>query len=174
MPIPLLWLGAGLAAAYASSQIAREKQVSDGHIRHFPGEDSTVVMPEDGAVVCCGIYEVFQHTGIWLDGQVVELKGNGLIRAISPQRFLQDRSGNRIYVACNAAHGPLVDEQCITRMLPRLYEYSEYDLISNNCHRFVNQCVTGLSARITRFAELNGSLSAHFGTRLHWQPIRLK
>jgi len=168
--IPLIWLGAGLAAAYAGSQIAREKQIADGHIRHFPGGHQTAVMPADGAIVCCGIYELFQHTGIWLEGRIVELRGNGLIRAVSPERFLADRSGNRIYVAANENLQPLIDSVCVSRVIPQLYQYSEYDLITNNCHRFVNQCVTGRSQQITRFAELNENLSGHFSQQIHWQP----
>ncbi len=170
MPIPLLWLGAGIAAAYAGSQIAREKQKSDGHIRHFPGEHKSEVTPVDGAIVCCGIYELFQHTGIWLDGNIVELRGNGLIRGISPSRFLADRSGNRIYVACNDSLQPLVAPEAVSNALARLYTYSEYDLVSNNCHRFVYECVSGKTGRITRFAELNAALNALFDTPIHWQP----
>ncbi|WP_414830693.1 hypothetical protein [Alteromonas sp. H39] len=173
MPLPLLWLGAGIAAAYAGSQIAREKQKSDGHIRHFPGEHQTEVTPVDGAIVCCGIYELFQHTGIWLDGNIVELRGNGLIRGISPSRFLSDRSGNRVFVACNEALEPLVAPDTVTNALDRLYTYSEYDLVSNNCHRFVYECVSGSSRRITRFAELNAALKVQFHTAIHWQPVRM-
>ncbi len=172
MPLPLLWLGAGIAAAYAGSQLAREKQKSDGHIRHFPGEHQSEVTPLDGSVVCCGIYELFQHTGIWLDGNIVELRGNGLIRAISPSRFLADCSGNRIFVACNDSLAPLVAPDSVGNALKRLYTYSEYDLVSNNCHRFAFECVSGHCRRITRFAELNAALKAQFQTPIHWQPVR--
>lgn len=173
MALPLIWLGAGLAAAYAGTKLAREKQVADGHIQHFPGDCDIAVEPLDGAIVCCGIYEVFQHTGIWVDGQIVELRGNGLIRGISPTRFLHDRSGNRIYVACDEHLVPLVDPQAVVRGVERVFEYSEYDLIKNNCHRFVHQCVTGSSRVITRFAELNEALSQHFNTVIHWQPAAI-
>ncbi len=171
MPLPLLWLGAGLAAAYAGSQLVREQLKEDGHIRHFPGEHATPVMPVDGALVCCGIYGLFQHTGIWLDGNIIELKGNGLVRGISPARFLQNRSGERIYIACDSGHRPLVEAGTVARALGRLYSYSDYDVVHNNCHRFVYEMITGVVKPITRFGELNAAVSGYFTTCIHWQPL---
>ncbi|MCU7553985.1 hypothetical protein OCL06_05175 [Alteromonas sp. ASW11-19] len=171
MPLPLLWLGAGLAAAYATSQWVREQQKADGHIRHFPGEHAEQVKPVDGALVCCGIYGLFQHTGIWLGGNIIELKGNGLVRGISPERFLHNRSGERIYIACHSNHRPLVDPKAAARALARVYSYSEYDVLNNNCHRFVYEMITGEVKPITRFGELNAAVSRYFSACIHWQPM---
>lgn len=173
MPLPLVWLGAGVAALYAGSKLSREQQKYDGHIKHFPGECQLSVMPVNGAVVCCGIYEVFQHTGIWFDGEIIELKGNGLVRAISPERFIDNRSGNRIYIACNSDLQPLVDAGCATRAASRVFEYQDYDVIDNNCHRFTLQCVFGKDVAATRFAAVNEQLNLRFETPIHWQPIDL-
>ncbi|WP_100641141.1 hypothetical protein [Alteromonas facilis] len=170
MPLPLLWIGAGAAALYAGTKLTREMQVSKGHINHFPGECAQLVTPQNGAVVCCGIYEVFQHTGIWVDNQIVELRGNGLIRAISPERFLHDRSGNRIYVACDHSRSALSSDVVAKRAIDRVFDYSEYDLIENNCHRFTHHCVSGRDEPVTRFAELNEKLCELYGTTLYWQP----
>lgn len=172
MPLPLVWLGAGAAALYAGTKLTREFQKSQGYIDHFPGECKRSVMPVDGAVVCCGIYEVFQHTGIWVDNSIIELRGNGLIRGISPERFLEERSGNTIFVACDKSLRPLVNPNTAQAATSRIFEYSEYDLISNNCHRFTMHCVTGGDRQITRFAELNAALLDAFGTKIYWQPIR--
>ncbi|RDV27406.1 hypothetical protein DXV75_05075 [Alteromonas aestuariivivens] len=171
MALPLVWLGAGLVAAYAGSQLAREQQRQSGHLGHFPGDCKMEVQPKNGSVVCCGIYEVFQHTGIWVDDQIIELKGNGLVRAVSPRRFLADRSGNRIYVACDGNLRPLVDEQAITRSVGQVFSYSEYHVWSNNCHRFVFSCISGKKQPVTRFGELNEKMYRHFGTVVHWQPV---
>lgn len=171
MPLPLVWLGAGAAALLAGSKISREMQKSQGHINHFPGECAVPVAPANGAVVCCGIYELFQHTGIWVDGQIVELRGNGLIRAISPERFLHERSGNRIYVACNQSHQPFASDDAAQRALSRVFDYSEYDLLENNCHRFTCACVVGVDHPVTRFADLNRILSEQYGSALYWQPV---
>ncbi len=171
MPIPLVWLGAGAAALYASTRVAREVQKSKGYINHFPGECHHAVEPVCGSIVCCGIYEVFQHTGVWVDGNIIELRGNGLIRAVSPQRFLEDRSGNRIYVACDDQRKPLVAPGCSELAASRLFEYSEYDVIKNNCHRFTLSCVNGYDEPITLFSELNAGLQTAFHQPIHWQPI---
>jgi len=76
MPLPLVWIGAGIAALAAGNQLLKEHQRSEGITASFPGDDPTRVVPKDGAIVCCGIYEVFEHSGIWIDGRIVELRGN--------------------------------------------------------------------------------------------------
>lgn len=47
-----------------------------------------------GAIVCCGVGGVLEHTGIWTeDNMIIEFDGNGLIKPISPTRFIKERSG---------------------------------------------------------------------------------
>lgn len=171
MPLPLVWLGAGVAAAVASSYLAKEQQKYDGHVAVFPGESKYRVKPVDGAIVCCGIYEMLQHTGVWVDDGIVELNGNGLIRLISPDRFLADRSGGRIYVACDEAGKPLVAPNTVERASDKIFDYADYHVINNNCHRFVRYCVTGNNSPLTLFGELNASLSDYFSTPIYWHQI---
>jgi hypothetical protein len=173
MPLPLVWLGAGVAAVFAGSKMARENQKANGHIKHFPGECHQAVRPVNGSVVCCGIYELFQHTGIWVDGEIIELKGNGLVRAVSPSRFISERSGNRIYVACDEFLNPLTTANAARIASNHVFDYQEYDLISNNCHRFTAQCLLGHEVDVTLFADLNEIISSKFDTKIHWQPIDL-
>ena len=172
MALPLALLGAGLVA-WAGSQIAREKQVADGYIRHFPGDDTTPVKPCDGAVVCCGIFGLFQHTGIWVDNQIVELNGNGLIRAISPRRFLSNRSGSTIFVACDTTLKPMVAPDAAYNAASRVFQYANYDVLRNNCHRFTLSCLNGQPQNITRFAEFNQAIATLFGQVVHWQPCTI-
>ncbi|NMH58658.1 hypothetical protein [Alteromonas ponticola] len=172
MPLPLIWLGAGIVAAAAGVEYAREQQKSSGDVGVFPGECKTEVEPVDGAIVCCGIYGVFQHTGIWLEGKIVELAGTGLIRAISPTRFLANRSGEKIFVACDAKLNVLTQSACVERTIATLFQFSHYDLVENNCHRYVVRCLTGSNPAITRFAQLNAALSRHYATSVHWQLAR--
>ncbi|MCW8108687.1 lecithin retinol acyltransferase family protein [Alteromonas ponticola] len=169
MPIPLIWLGAGLVAAAAGVEYAREQQKASGDVRVFPGECKGEVEPVDGAIVCCGIYGVFQHTGIWLDGKIVELAGTGLIRAISPARFLANRSGEKIFVACDKKLNALTSPDIIRRTAQTIFQYSKYDVVENNCNRYVNRCMTGTNPAITRFAQLNASISRHYSTPVNWQ-----
>lgn len=145
--------------------------MGSSQVRHYPGETHSTVQPSNGGIVCCGIYGVFEHTGIWIDGNIVELRGNGLIRGVSPSRFLDDRSGDVISIVCDNSFQPLIDPQAASRTESRLFEYCEYDVITNNCHRFVWQCVSGQIAAITSFYDLNCALSKHFVSELNWCPI---
>ena len=174
MPAPLLWLGAGLAAVYAGTQYARHEQKRSGHVAVFPGDCKIKVAPRNGAIMCCGIYELFQHTGIWLDGSIIELKGNGLVRAVSPERFIEQRSGRQIYVACDRAYEPLSDELAAQRAAQQLFSYRPYHVIDHNCHRFVWEVLSGKSVELTRFAELNARLHDYFTTAVHWQPALIR
>ncbi|GGO72919.1 hypothetical protein [Bowmanella pacifica] len=168
MPLPLLWLGVGLGALAAGKHLARH-QVRHS-VLHHPGESAQSVLVADGAVVCCGVFGVFDHSGIWMDGNVIELNGNGLIRAVSPQRFLANRSGNTIYVACDSAGNVLADALAAERAAARLFEYSAYDLLRNNCHQFVQSCLVPQGECVTLFNELNLSLARHFRQPLSWRP----
>lgn len=172
MPAPLVWLGASALALIASAKYSNEKTIEHS-VGTQPGDCDISVKPLDGAIVCCGVYEVFDHSGIWLDGNIAELKGNGLIRGVSPQRFLHDRSGEQIFIACDNQYQPLIEQGVAQRAASRLFEYSEYDVFRNNCHNFVWQCISGKDDEITRFAELNKQLSNRFNQVVHWQPCLL-
>lgn len=173
MPAPLIWLGAGLAALYAGSKYEEHKRISRTSVTHYPGEGTDEVFPENGSIVCCGIFGVFDHTGIWVDGNIIELKGNGLIRGVSPDRFIDNRSGEDIYVACNERGDALFEHAAVDRATSKLYQFSDYDVIENNCHRFVWHCISGVNEPLTRFVDLNHQLSRHFSSRISWQPIAL-
>lgn len=170
MPLPLVWIGAGLAAIAAGNHLVKEQQKSAGIVGHHPGDSHVRVEPKNGSIVCCGVYEVLDHSGIWVDGRIVELNGNGLIRAVSPARFLDDRSGEKMFVACDETFSPLFDEVAAERAASQVFQYSDYHVLNNNCHRFVRSCLTGDNKRITAFTELNEILSEHFAAAIHWQP----
>lgn len=157
MALPLLWIGAGIAAVTAGSQVVKELNRS-----------ATRVKPVDGAIVCCGIMGVFEHSGIWVEGSIIELRGNGLIRPVSPERFLAERSGSQIYIATDAHFSALQCEQTVNRAVEKLYTYEKYHVLNNNCHRFVHRCMTGNNESITRFGELNSALTRYFDTSVAW------
>lgn len=170
MPLPLIGLGVSVAAVYLGNKLVQQGVRQQGNVKVLPGDCHKLVVPQDGAIVCCGIFELLQHTGIWLDGHIVELCGNGLIRGVSPQRFLQDRSGECIYVACDNQLKPIGHWAIAERASKQLYQYVHYHVLNNNCHRFVWQMVTGKSVSLTRFAELNQRLSGYFDSAIYWQP----
>ena len=63
MPLPLVWIGAGIAAIAAGNHLVKEQQKSAGVVGHFPGESNVRVKPKNGSIVCCGVYEVLDHIG---------------------------------------------------------------------------------------------------------------
>ncbi|WJG07675.1 hypothetical protein [Aliiglaciecola sp. LCG003] len=168
MPLPLILLGAGLAALYARDKYTDSAIRNSVEVSSYPGEDDLSVLPQDGAIVSCGIFGMFDHTGIWLDGNIIELRGNGLIRAISAQRFLANRSGKKIYILCDEFAQPLIAESALDNATAQLYQYSKYHVIRNNCHRFVWRCVSGQPTAITSFYDLNQALYGYFSTSLKW------
>lgn len=172
MPAPLIWLGAGIAALYASDKMAKANQESRQRIHHYPGEGTSLVKPVNGALVCCGIYGMFDHTGIWVEGDIIELKGNGLIRGVSPERFMANRSGEQIFILCDINGNPLIAPSTDISAVAKLYQYSEYHVLSNNCHRFVWNCITGENQKITSFKELNDKLHQLFQCPLSWQIMK--
>ncbi|WP_088331398.1 hypothetical protein [Lacimicrobium sp. SS2-24] len=171
MPIPLLWLGLGAGALFATQQWHKDRQRHQ--IKFHPGETDVAVRPQNGAVVCCGIYGAFDHSGIWVEDNVIERAGNGLVRAISPQRFTARRSGNTIFVACGEEGEVLADPSVAEKAAAQVYQYEDYHLLKNNCHQFVAGCLTPNQHSITFFSELNQLLSAHYHCRLSWHPILL-
>tara|TARA_R110002167_G_scaffold158659_1_gene353914 strand:+ start:75 stop:593 length:519 start_codon:yes stop_codon:yes gene_type:complete len=169
MPAPLLWLGASAIAILAGTKYSNDKQLKES-VSSLPGSLDTKILPVNGAIVTCGVYGLFEHTGIWVDGNILELKGNGLIRGISPNRFLKERSGDYIYIACDSNNVPLIQSDATERAISRLFSYSEYDLIKNNCHKFVWHCISGEDIPLTRFSALNQKIAERFATTIHWHP----
>ena len=135
---------------------------------------NTFVTPQAGSIVCCEVYSALDHTGIWIhDETIVELSNSGLVKAVSAQRFLKERSGEHLFVACDNAHIPIVIEGCDQRAINNLFSYREYDVITNNCHRFVNYCVSGRDSELTTFANLNKQLAIQSSKNIYWDKVKV-
>ena len=177
MAIPLIWLGAAAAATYMGIKHSHKISQKRGFVDSFPGDSDVPVAPKNGAVVCCEVYNVLDHTGIWVDDRIIELNGNGLVRAISPERFLAERSGEHIFIACDEFAEPLVTHCTEERAISHIYEYRNYDLLKNNCHRFVWEMVTGkelsAGAGTTSFADFNQNLSLLHDSAISWHLLHL-
>jgi len=128
-----------------------------------------------GAVVVCEIFHLFEHSGIYIgEGQIVELQGSGLVRAVSINRFFDNRSGKHLLVACNAQGQVLVREGCYERAIAQIFTVQDYDLLNNNCHRFTQHCVSGRNLPITSFFDLKTELARVWRTDVLWPQVDLE
>lgn len=191
MPLPLLWLGAAAVSAIAvkgladdrKSQQRQRKQyykvqtLSDlerheSPIAIYPSDvlaTEQKVKPRIGAVVCCGIGGILDHTGIWVDDNtIVELDGEGLIKPISVQRFTKERSGKQVFIACDSTATPLSSELSAKRALVQIFQVRDYHVIDNNCHQFIWQCFNDNNDKVTTFKALNMKLAHFFDRKIYW------
>ena len=191
MPLPLLWLGAAAASALALKGLADDRKLQQGSRGQYlhaktladlePYESPIATYPTDifsteqsvkpqlGAIVCCGIGGVLDHTGIWLgDNTIIEVDGNGLVKPLSPQRFTDDRSGKGIFIACDSLGGPLVSEMAAQRAIEQIYQLRDYHLFDNNCHQFIWQCFQPNGLEITTFKSLSLNIAQLFDRVIYW------
>lgn len=106
------------------------------------------VIPVPGSIVYCDIITgVAEHSGIYVgDNRIIHLNGNGEVEAVSPKTFMNRLDGfntaANIYVS--SRNGKAVGSRVIAeRALKQLESSVEYNLILDNCHRFVGGCITG-------------------------------
>lgn len=189
MPLPIFWLGAAAVSALTVNELSkdRKKQQSErfsSRAKTFDDsteESSTAIYPSDlfsttqkvkpdvGAIVCCGIGGVLEHTGIWVgDNTIVEMDGNGLIKPVSIQRFTEDRTGKNVFVACDSNAKCLSIEIAAMRAIKKVFTFENYDIIDNNCHQFVWQCFKPNDKPLTTFKELNKRIAMHFKRKIYW------
>jgi hypothetical protein len=171
MAIPLLWIGAAAVATYAGVKYGDRLEQSRGAVKHFPGQSDVPVTPVSGSIVSCEVFGALEHTGIWVDDYIIELNGSGLVRSVSPTRFLKDRSGCHIYVACIDGYTPIGHADTAHRAITQLYTYRPYDVLHNNCHHFVWEMLDQSGHRVGRFSQLNQQLAHKYGQPVSWHPL---
>lgn len=191
MPLPLLWMGgAVIGAVLLADEREKRQQLERDRVlgkapKYLVANCAMVAAPSQwqkglkqvapipGCIVCCYVFGVIEHTGIWLgDDCLVELHGSGLVRAVSVKRFLAGRTGSQIYLACNHLHQPLIADAVLTRAEQAIYQYREYDLFDNNCHRFVWSCISQRGEEVVKgFNELNQKLAEYFNQAIYWDEM---
>jgi len=172
MPAPLIWLGAAAAGLYASNKANNRYLKRKQIVNTMPREGKHEIVPVNGSIVTCGIYGVLDHTGIWIDNTIYELSGQGLVRCLSPERFLGKRSGTSIYIACDNENKPLSEPKSVGVARAQLYTMLDYHLLNQNCHRFVAESIANYAVDITSFSDLNIFLHQYFDTAINWKKIK--
>jgi hypothetical protein len=189
MALPLIAAGIAIGAAVLHENNKSHYKNIERERINFTGSDNSApdvkkmpsdtysshlrVTPEPGSLVCCEVFNVVEHTGIWIDSEtIVELSNNGLVKAVSASRFLEERSGEEIFVACRYDHSPIVLPETVERTVSQIFTYREYDLIANNCHRFSYYCLTGVDKPLSRFSTLNTLLAGVIGDHIYWDKVK--
>ena len=115
---------------------------------------------------------IVRYLGIWVGDAIVELQGSGLIRIVSPQRFLKDRSGGTIYVAC-INKLPIENRGLVEAAINQVYQFRNYDLLKNNCYRFCFACLAGHEEYIETFTEFNHRISDFYKAEVEWREANV-
>ena len=191
MPLPLVWLGAATLSALTVKTLADDRKNQQQQrkryrtvqtLTHLARHESPIatypsdvlssdrkVTPQVGSIVCCGIGGVLEHTGIWIeDNMIAELDGEGLVKPISAKRFTEERSGKNIYIACDSNAQPLHCNIAATRAVEQLFTLQKYHIIDNNCHQFIWQCFQPNARSLSTFKTLNLRLAQYFDRKIYW------
>ena len=134
--------------------------------------------PIPGSVIRCKIAGgITYHSGIYIgNNRIVELEGEGHIRTVSTYEFLSHpgpRTGFSSQVACDDAGNPLGSERVASRARAKIGDRVEYNLVTENCHKFTTGCLTGdFENDITLFTELEEIIKNTFGVlSIQWKRI---
>ncbi|WP_133406606.1 hypothetical protein [Parashewanella tropica] len=185
MPLPLFLLGGAVSAIVLAEYKQQRKEAlinryypransKKAELKYSPSlihSSNTKVKPIAGAMVCCHVYGLVCHVGIWCDDAIIELHGSGLVRVVSPERFLKQRSGETIYIACNSQAEPLASKIAANNAKELIFSFRKYDLIANNCYRFTWFCLSGEEVKISSFTELNQQLANYFKQDIYWDEL---
>lgn len=108
-----------------------------------------------GTVIFCKLPFNAEHSGIYVgylgeyDRCIVELGGDGEIRLVTPEEFLEGVNNTRIsgiatYAFCDTqSESPLDSSKVARRALAKVGTYRNYNLVADNCHQFTSGCLSG-------------------------------
>jgi len=69
MPSPLIWIGVSAITLFAGVKYSNGNRL-DESVGYLPGETDKKVDAVNGAIVTCGVYGLFEHTGIGVDENI--------------------------------------------------------------------------------------------------------
>ena len=118
------------------------------------------------------------HSGIYLGyGNIAELDGSGKIMVRSFDDFIKGdrtmRNGKNISVATDLSGKVLSKAIFAKRAIESLCQIRDYDVVTENCHRFTAGCITGnFTKDLTYFSELEEVIRKYFSQKtISWKSI---
>lgn len=182
MPLPLLLVGAAVGALLAHDKqkdFLKAQDIARRNNQQVAGREPSEILPSPifssmviGSIVCCEVYEAFIHTAVVVDeNTIVELHGSGLIRAVSKARFLNDRSGKHIFIACDSAGHPYTFSRIEESASADVFNLYDYDLFKGNCYRHTWRWLTGEDIVIESFGDFNKKLSNKLNKEIYWDVV---
>lgn len=100
------------------------------------------IKPIRGSILYCDYaMGLAEHSGIYVGGKrIINLSGEGVIEYTTPQEFIDGKTAISIYVSCQDDHA--VGSDAVARIAEaHVGESIDYNLLSNNCHGFVEACL---------------------------------
>jgi len=183
MPLPLLLVGAAVGSLLAHDS-HKDYLAALDRDRCIPsktngGREPSEILPSPrktalipGTLVCCEVFEAFLHTGVVVDDNtIVELHGSGLIRAVSKQRFLDQRSGKNIFIACKRSGDPFMFNLIDELATKDVFNFYEYHLLKANCYRHTWRWLSGEDLAIESFTDFSKKLSDKLGDEIYWDVV---
>ncbi|MDG1751192.1 MAG: hypothetical protein P8I03_05960, partial [Thalassotalea sp.] len=76
--------------------------------------------------------------------------------------------GKHIFMACDSNAIPLACSFAAQKAIEQIFQVREYDVIDNNCHKFVWQCFQLDNQKVTTFKDLNLNLAKKFNRKIYW------
>ena len=124
-----------------------------------------------GAVVFCDLFGAVEHSGICIgDNEIIHLDGSGDIEKVDFYEFIARLNGlnDTVFKAnlsyfVDEADNPIASKKFIKRAKNILGDSIDYNLFSNNCHKFTSGCITGdFDNSDTTFYELKDRIMEEF------------
>ena len=102
------------------------------------------VTPVRGSVLYCD-FGHFEHSGIYIgDNLIVQLTSTGAVEYALPHEFIQGTTAISIYVSC-IDENPVGHKKVADRAETAVGSTRDYSIVTNNCHIFCSECLTGRS-----------------------------
>ena len=127
------------------------------------------VTPERGTVVYCDLAVLGEHTGIYMGGgHIIHLNGSGEIERVGSQTFIDRLNGNNnaltIFCPVDSKGQVISFDKIADRAEAVLGSKRNYNILTDNCHRFTYYCLTGNSDFLdSSFTGIETTLKYKYG-----------